>query len=62
MCEANAYMQRGDKQELILESVDVVEPRDDGSFLLVDIFGTQKIVNARLRRMQLVEHKMIFAE
>jgi predicted RNA-binding protein len=60
MCEANAYMLQDDKENLILESVDLVKPRDDGGFLLVDIFGTQKIVQGRLKQMNLVDHRIIF--
>ncbi len=60
MCEANAYMVRNDREELILESVDVVEPQEDGGFLLVDIFGQQKTVRGRLKTMNLVNHKIVF--
>ena len=60
MCEANAYMLQDDKENLILESVDLVTSRDDGGFLLVDIFGTQKIVQGRLKQMNLVDHRSIF--
>jgi len=34
MCEANAYILRNDKEELVLKSVDLVTPQDDGAFLL----------------------------
>jgi predicted RNA-binding protein len=62
MCEANAYMSQGEKEELILESVDLIEPQNEGEFLLVDIFGSQKIIKAKLKRMNLVDHKIIFEE
>ena len=62
MCEASAYILRADQEELILKSVDVLEPLEGGGFLLVDIFGSQKTVNAKLKRMNLVEHKIIFEE
>ena len=62
MCEASAYILRGDQEELILKSVDVLEPRNDGGFLLVDIFGSQKTIKAKLKRMNLVDHKIIFEE
>ena len=61
MCEANAYMDKDGREELILESVDLVEPQEDGGFLLVDIFGRQKTVKARLKRMNLVNHRIVFA-
>ena len=47
MCEASAYILRDDKEELILESVDLIEPHDDNGFLLVDIFGSQKIIQGK---------------
>ena len=62
MCEANAYILRDEQEELILKSVDLVEPRDEGEFLLVDIFGTQKIIRGKLKQMQLVDHKIIFED
>ena len=62
MCEANAYILRDNKEELILESVDLVEPQDDSNFRLVDIFGGQKIIKARLKQMNLVDHKIIFED
>ena len=62
MCEANAYISRDNKEELILESVDLVTPQDNGEFLLIDIFGSQKIVKGKLKQMNLVDHKIIFQE
>ena len=62
MCEANAYMSRGEQEELILKSVDLVEPRDDGCLLLVDIFGTQKVIRGKLKQIKLVDHKIIFED
>jgi predicted RNA-binding protein len=60
MCEANAYILQDDQEKLILESVDLIRPQDDDGFLLVDIFGTQKIVRGKLKQMNLVDHKIIF--
>lgn len=62
MCEANAYMVKDGKEELIMESVDVVEPEEDGRFRLVGIFGDQKIIRARIKGMNLVNHKVLFEE
>jgi len=60
MCEANAYWCSDDREELILESVDLVEPQEDGAFLLVNIFGNQKMVKGRLKLMNLVNHRIVF--
>ena len=62
MCEANAYISRDNQEELILESVDLIRPQDNGEFLLVDIFGSQKIVKGKLKQMNLVDHKIVFQE
>ena len=60
MCEANAYWHGDDREELILESVDRVEPQGDEGFLLVNIFGSQKMVKGRLKLMNLVNHRIVF--
>lgn len=62
MCEATAYLLKGEEEELIMESVDVVEPDKEGEFRLVNIFGDQKIIKARLKKMNLLNHKIIFEE
>ena len=60
MCEANAYYQKNGEEELIMESVDVVEPEEEGQFRLVNLFGDQKIIKAKLKSMNLVDHKIFF--
>lgn len=60
MCEANAYWHNDDREELILESVDLIEPQENGGFLLVNIFGNQKMVKGRLKLMNLVNHRIVF--
>ena len=60
MCEANAYLVKDDKEELLLEAVDTVEPEGADAWRLVSIFGEQKIVQGRIRGMNLVDHKIWF--
>jgi predicted RNA-binding protein len=60
MCEASAYLIDGQEPQLIMESVDMVTPEADG-LNLVNIFGEQKFVKARIHSLELVEHK-IFLE
>jgi predicted RNA-binding protein len=57
MCEASAYIIDGDKQELIMEAVDSVEPEDNG-YKLVNIFGEQKFIKGTIYSLSLVEHKI----
>ncbi len=61
MCEANAYLMKGDKEELVLEAVDVLENEGD-QLRVANIFGEQKILRARIRRMSLVDHKILLEE
>jgi predicted RNA-binding protein len=60
MCEANAYLYNEGKEDLIFESVDLIEPQDGGSFLLKSIFGEQKIIQGKIKSMNLVNHIIIF--
>jgi predicted RNA-binding protein len=57
MCEANAYLMEDPEPRLVMESVDTVEPEADG-LRLVNIFGDQKFVKARVERLSLVDHKV----
>jgi predicted RNA-binding protein len=60
MCEASAFVFKDGKEELVLESVDEVTPEGDREFRLVNIFGEQKIIKAKLKSMKLVDHKILF--
>jgi predicted RNA-binding protein len=62
MCEANAYLIKENEEQLIMESVDVLEPQDDNTWRLIGIFGDQKIVKGRIKLMNLVDHKILFEE
>ncbi len=62
MCEAAAYKLENDRETLIMESVDIVEPEGADSWRLVSIFGEQVVVKGRIRSMNLVNHKILFEE
>ncbi len=59
MCEAIAYMVKDGQEELLLEGVDLVEPEGDGNIKLVSIFGEQKVVQAKIKSMALVDHRIL---
>ncbi len=61
MCEAAAYVLKNGRAELVLQDVDVIEP-DGDSLRLVNIFGEQKIMKARIQSLNLVNHKVILVE
>lgn len=58
MCEANAYLKSGEAEELFMEQVDIIEPFEDG-LRLVDIFGRQKLVQAVIKDMNLLNHRIL---
>lgn len=60
MCEASAYLLKDGSEELIMESVDLIEQEETGGYRLVSIFGDQKTVKAEIKQMALVDHKIIF--
>ena len=49
MCESHAYVYQNGKENLILESVGLIEPQEDGKFLLKSIFGEQKIIQGKIK-------------
>jgi predicted RNA-binding protein len=61
MCEANAYLLQNGEEQLIMESVDIVRPDKDGIYLQ-DIFGGQRTVKARIKEMNLVDHRILLEE
>ncbi|WP_407305772.1 CooT family nickel-binding protein [Desulfosporosinus sp. SB140] len=61
MCEANAYFKSNGQEVLFMESVDVIEPYEDG-LKLVDIFGRQKFVKAQIKDMTLLNHRIVLEE
>jgi predicted RNA-binding protein len=62
MCEANAYVYREGKEELVLEDVNIVEPIEEGGYKVVNIFGDQRIITGRIKRMNLVDHRIVFED
>lgn len=59
MCESNVYLiDENGEEKLFLESVDKIIPEED-NLLLENIFGQRKIVKAKIKEMELVEHRII---
>lgn len=61
MCEADSYMLNDGHEEIILPAVDLVQPVGEDQWHLVTIYGEQKTLRARLHRMALGQHKLLFA-
>lgn len=61
MCEAHAYLLRNDKEVKFLDSVDKVDI-DGDEITIVNIFGEQKILKARIKSYSNTESKILFEE
>ena len=59
MCDANAYLLREGAEEMLLESVDLVELEGEEA-TLVNIFGERKVVRARLKLFDNGQGKLLF--
>ena len=60
MCEATAYIIGKDGQEeVLLADVDLIEPDEAGKVRLVSIYGEQKVVDAEIKSMSLVNHRVV---
>ena len=59
MCEANVYLiDREGRERLLLESVDKIIPGEEAIFL-ENIFSQRKTIRAKIKEMELVNHKII---
>ena len=61
MCEANAYLITNNREILVMEAVDKVEPEGDG-IKLISIFGDQKFIKGKIKSLSLVDHKIYLEE
>lgn len=61
MCEANVYLLKDGNEELFMEDVDVIQPEDD-KFFLRNVLGDQKMINAEIKSISLVNHKIVLEE
>ena len=57
MCELTVYLLEDEREELIMEDVATITP-DGERLVLTDLLGQQKIVEAKLKELKLLEHKV----
>ncbi len=61
MCESNAYIKKEDKEELYLESVDLIRPEGSRIYLR-SLFGEEREFEGKIREISLVKHKILLEE
>ncbi len=57
MCELTVYLLEDGREEVLMEDVANITP-DGDRLVLTDLLGQQKIVDARLKELKLLEHKI----
>ncbi len=58
MCDTNAYIRRGDSEELYLESVEMMMP-EDGKVFLRNLFGEQKVFEGKIKEVSFRKGRII---
>jgi len=58
MCQSTAYLLKDGKEELLFEGVDTLENKN-GEVKMVNLFGEEKKVRARIKRFSLVDHRIL---
>ncbi len=58
MCEAHAFILKDNQEEKLLENVDQVEVEGD-HIRMINIFGEQKILKAKIKRYSNKENKIL---
>jgi len=56
MCEANAYLVKEGKEELILEDISILRPEEE------ELYLQKKRIKARIKEMNLIDHRIILEE
>ncbi|HHX24164.1 MAG: CooT family nickel-binding protein [Tepidanaerobacteraceae bacterium] len=58
MCESKVYILENGHEKKLMDNVIQIEPQD-GKLFMRDLFGEQKIVDAVIKEVKLLEHKII---
>ena len=61
MCEADAYLIKDGIKRVIMESVEIMRPEGD-SIYLENLFGERLQIKARIKEMNLVDHRILLVE
>lgn len=61
MCEVKVLLEKEGKLEEFMDNVTTIKPEGE-RLLLIDLFGTQKYVEAALKELKLLEHQVIITQ
>lgn len=61
MCQSRVVTFRDGQEEVVMDDVVTVRPQDDHLFLQ-DLYGQQKVIRARIKELQLMDHRIVIEE
>ncbi len=61
MCEADVHLIKDGNKRVIFKNVDIMKP-ENGNIYFENIFGEKLKVKARIKEMNLVDHRILLVE
>ena len=61
MCQSTVYLVKDGREEMLMEDVSVITPKGD-ELLLVGMLGERKKIKARIKELQLMDHRILVEE
>ncbi len=61
MCQSSVYLVKNGREELVMEDVSVIKPQGE-EILLVGMLGEKKQVRAKIKELQLMDHRILLEE
>ena len=61
MCESNAYLRKQGKEELLLENVTFLQPKQ-GKLVMSSLLGDEVIIDAEIVEIDLMAHRIVLEE
>ena len=61
MCEASVYLVKNGSEKVIMENVDIMKPEGENIYF-ENIFGEKLEIKARIKEMNLVDHRILLVE
>ncbi len=58
MCDIKAYVRKNDREELLLESVNLIR-QENGEVVVRNLFGEEKKVRGEVREVSLAKNRLI---
>ena len=61
MCEADVYLIKDGREEVIMEGVDIMKPEAENIYC-ENIFGEKLEIKAHIKELNLVDHRILLVE